>query len=444
MGAAAHSTGHPVFEEAHRALDAVSSLLEGCARDDLGPLVAGVRAVRAHVDRVSVAITRRAEELSPASGPGRSSQALWEKDHGAGDDHDAAGDDPSDDSATGAPPPDPDEARREADRARVCALLPRVAEAFEAGKVSGAHLDVLARVTARRDRTLLDLFCSSDHDIAHHAATTTPHGLRLWCQELIIRCQAQLGRDLDDRQRRDTRLRWNTDAQTGMVRLHGQFHPELGHQITHALDAQIATLKNTTQPGAMDVPGIGGPHPHETTNRDHLAAWALAHLLLHTTGATRRAGVELAIVIGADGVARYPNGDTAPDTTVSRLLCDTTLRRILLDDHGIPLDVGRGVRLATHEQRLALAALYTTCGIPGCTVPFDQCEIHHITWWEHGGPTDLHNLLPECTRHHHLTHTGHLQLHLTADRQLIVIWNTDPLAEPPGQPGRPPPEAHAA
>ena len=30
--------------------------------------------------------------------------------------------------------------------------------------------------------------------------------------------------------------------------------------------------------------------------------------------------------------------------------------------------------------------------------------LHHITWWEHGGPTDLDNLVLTCTFHHRLMH----------------------------------------
>jgi hypothetical protein len=34
----------------------------------------------------------------------------------------------------------------------------------------------------------------------------------------------------------------------------------------------------------------------------------------------------------------------------------------------------------------------------------DRCEIHHIVPWELGGVTDLHDLLPVCSRHHHVLH----------------------------------------
>ena len=59
-------------------------------------------------------------------------------------------------------------------------------------------------------------------------------------------------------------------------------------------------------------------------------------------------------------------------------------------------------RLATYKQRLALRAMHATCAVEGCDMDFDWCEIHHLHPWEHGGLTDLDNLVPLCSYHHHL------------------------------------------
>jgi hypothetical protein len=84
------------------------------------------------------------------------------------------------------------------------------------------------------------------------------------------------------------------------------------------------------------------------------------------------------------------------------------------------LDLGRTTRLANRAQRRALRALHRSCAIPGCDVRFDHCTIHHITWWRHGGRTDLANLLPICNRHHHLVHDQGWQLSLGPNRELTV------------------------
>ncbi|NNF54452.1 MAG: HNH endonuclease, partial [Acidimicrobiales bacterium] len=56
-----------------------------------------------------------------------------------------------------------------------------------------------------------------------------------------------------------------------------------------------------------------------------------------------------------------------------------------------------------------------------CDVPFDHCQIHHITFWEHGGATDLHELIPLCSRHHHQIHEGNWTIRLDQHRNLHII-----------------------
>ena len=86
------------------------------------------------------------------------------------------------------------------------------------------------------------------------------------------------------------------------------------------------------------------------------------------------------------------------------------------------LDLGRTTRVANRAQRRALRALYPTCAIPGCDTRYDLCHLHHIIWWEHGGPTDLANLLPLCVRHHHAVHDHGWHLVLAADRSLTITY----------------------
>lgn len=88
------------------------------------------------------------------------------------------------------------------------------------------------------------------------------------------------------------------------------------------------------------------------------------------------------------------------------LACTATLTRVLLDPNGAPLDVGRTHRLATQAQRKALAARDGGCVIPACPVPHEGTDAHHLQAWEHGGLTDLHNLVSLCPNHHQQVHTG--------------------------------------
>jgi hypothetical protein len=61
--------------------------------------------------------------------------------------------------------------------------------------------------------------------------------------------------------------------------------------------------------------------------------------------------------------------------------------------------------------------MHRTCAHPDCSVGFNDCRIHHVRFWtEHGGSTDIDNLLPVCERHHHLIHEGGWTLTMTPDR----------------------------
>ncbi len=105
-----------------------------------------------------------------------------------------------------------------------------------------------------------------------------------------------------------------------------------------------------------------------------------------------------------------------------RMACTAAIVPVVLDSAGVCVDEGREVRLATRKQRRALRAMYDTCGIPGCTVRSRHCEPHHIRWWRHWGRTDLNNLLPLCSRHHHAVHEGGWQLVMHPDRSLTITY----------------------
>ena len=106
--------------------------------------------------------------------------------------------------------------------------------------------------------------------------------------------------------------------------------------------------------------------------------------------------------------------------TVRRLCCQADIVPVVLDGDGVTVDVGRAKRVASREQRRALRAMYRTCAHPDCTVGFDDCDIHHVRPWSAGGVTDLDNLLPLCSRHHHLVHEGGWTLTLRSDR--TITW----------------------
>ena len=90
----------------------------------------------------------------------------------------------------------------------------------------------------------------------------------------------------------------------------------------------------------------------------------------------------------AGNTGAYP-GAAIPARILSRLACDAPLRAILLDPHGAVLHHGRSRRFATPAQKRALTVRDGGCIIPGCDIPPEWCDTHHLTPWRDGGLTDI-------------------------------------------------------
>jgi hypothetical protein len=67
---------------------------------------------------------------------------------------------------------------------------------------------------------------------------------------------------------------------------------------------------------------------------------------------------------------------------------------------------GRRFRTVPPRMRRALEIRDRHCAFPGCRIGIGWCEAHHIHEWEHGGETNLDNLVLLCSRHHHVVHEG--------------------------------------
>lgn len=101
---------------------------------------------------------------------------------------------------------------------------------------------------------------------------------------------------------------------------------------------------------------------------------------------------------------RDEQGVPLPRRSWDVLMCDPALYPIVVDSLGVPIDMGRQVRLATRAQRRAMAVRDGGCVFPGCEMPARWTEAHHETEWEHGGLTDLGDLASLCRHHHRVAH----------------------------------------
>ncbi|MFN8025076.1 MAG: DUF222 domain-containing protein [Acidimicrobiia bacterium] len=106
--------------------------------------------------------------------------------------------------------------------------------------------------------------------------------------------------------------------------------------------------------------------------------------------------------------------------TVSRLLCDARVAVMSMDERREVLDMGRETRTPTAAQRRAVFARDRHCQYPDCRAPARWCDVHHVVDWDHGGLTDLANLVLLCRRHHVAVHEGRKRLVRAYDGSIVV------------------------
>ena len=114
----------------------------------------------------------------------------------------------------------------------------------------------------------------------------------------------------------------------------------------------------------------------------------------------RSPGVQVNLMVNQFGQCWMPENRSACSEDVRSYLANAMVRLHLLDDTGLTIRVGRSRRFATDGQVQALLAIWGyQCAMPGCSHR-RFIEMHHIKDWEHGGMTDLDNLIPLCSSCH--------------------------------------------
>ena len=137
---------------------------------------------------------------------------------------------------------------------------------------------------------------------------------------------------------------------------------------------------------------------------------------------------------------RSPTGQPLLSTTALRRLCETSVRVLLTDPDGRPLDLGRRRRHASRKQRRALHIRdQGRCRQPGCAQRHRLIP-HHVDWWSRGGPTDLDNLILFCPSHHRAVHeVGYTVIALGGGRFRFIAPDGREIPEHPDrQPVAPP------
>lgn len=92
--------------------------------------------------------------------------------------------------------------------------------------------------------------------------------------------------------------------------------------------------------------------------------------------------------------------------------CAGGVQRVLFDEHGAILSISTSGRIFNAHQRRAIVLRDRNCLIPGCDVPAEWCEIHHVTEHSRGGATHTSNGVPLCWHHHRTLDEDHWRIRM--------------------------------
>jgi hypothetical protein len=129
-------------------------------------------------------------------------------------------------------------------------------------------------------------------------------------------------------------------------------------------------------------------------------------------------------------------GPGLPEGLRRFLTCDSRVRPVF-ERGGVAVSVGRALRTVPLRTRMVVEERDRGCRVPGCQRS-RWLHVHHVKYWEDGGPTDTANLICLCSRHHRLHHLGRLGISGDADDPNGLVF-TDQRGRPLTGGGKPAP-----
>jgi len=315
------------------------------------------------------------------------------------------------------------EAGRLLRRAETTDVVPEFGKALDAGRVSGAHVDVLTRALGQLEPEQRVGLIGQASSLVLIAERATPDEFARTVRDEIRRLEQPC--DAEQRlQRQQRAIRFSSfiDKDTGMGRWNATWDPQTMVRLETRLDHQLQAMFHDRQPDGC---------PSDPMDKQSYLR-ALAMLALLDQQGANPGKPEVIVVV--DHTQPGPDGQPAidwglpvelPDGVLADVRSRATTHTVVVRNGvvinaGGDLDLGRTTRQPNRAQRRALRGQYATCAIPGCCVRFDKTELHHVIWWRLGGCTNLDNLVPLCWLHHQRVHKDGWLLHLAPDRTLTI------------------------
>lgn len=327
--------------------------------------------------------------------------------------------------------------------ARAAAAFRAIGDAVDAGELNAEFLDAfqgaLGLLPAQFRPELIALETALVGEAISGQWTVDRFRDRLRVESKRI--EGDDGKGRLERQKAESGARWWTDRRTGMWCISGRFDPETAIGLQQRLIDELERVFHADRPdGCPKDPLLA---------QDWLRGRAMANLI---NGLGSAFGEPEAIIVidqrtfehGPHARSRVDcgHGLDVPLDTLRSIIGRARFVPVVIDSNGVvihqgapvaeyrsiwdslvrpvSLDHGRARRTASPRQRRALRAMYRTCAIPGCDRHVSATEAHHLVFWEHGGATDLANLLPLCRHHHDRLQTERWTIELHPDRSLTI------------------------
>jgi hypothetical protein len=277
--------------------------------------------------------------------------------------------------------------------------FPLVADALASGQIGWEHARVIAELANPR---IVDVVATNQTMLIALADRCRFEQWRAEVRALARLWDQDGGYDPGD-DPASNRLSYGTTLD-GLTSLAATLTGDNGVVVTHAIEARADELfrravADHERCADLDVP-----------SRATLRALALTELIRRALGidldSTKAPRTDVTLVTGADDPrsASDPDGVPLADGTTRALLCDASMSALIVDSLGVPLDLGHRFRWATDAQRRAARRRDGGCTFPGCDARVMWCDVHHCIHDEHGGTTDLCNLVCLCRHHHGVVH----------------------------------------
>jgi len=294
--------------------------------------------------------------------------------------------------------------------------LPATAEQWRQGMLDAQHLRVIQ--TFVRDLpadTPVPVVEHAEHLLAQHASRLRPDQLDKAAKRAAVLINPD-GKFSDRDRARQRSFTFKPQRADGMSEATLIATPELRAQIEAWLAhfaAPGACIPDNPSPDATDESVASDTRTHG--QRQHDALNFLLRRQLGDPSLGQHHGLPVTVVVtttlqeltAAAGHGVTASGTVIPMRELIAMAAHAVHYLAVFDGHSNrPLYLGRARRIASPDQRLALFAAERGCTCPGCDVPADKCEVHHINEWSAGGATDITNLTLACPPNHTLIGNG--------------------------------------